>query len=260
MSLLKNSIIVDIYISYLNQLRDQTMKKLGLCVALGLSLSACAGGMNSGAMTGNTNQNNQYKVVTQYPVETAMLNIYAKERSQKLMAVVGSQNVLADIKVTPKGSMVFNNKQVQGTEINTITKSNNQVINQSVAINYFTLNPLVFHGFTDSSGEYSLSTQTTTIPKLANVGDSSPLITETVYSDSSQRKKIGIYNQEWSLTRDSNTTAWFCINSSENTLLASDPDGASAECYKINAKGDILDSKLTIKGPDSTEVINFISR
>ncbi|MBP2280521.1 hypothetical protein RCH20_000222 [Psychrobacter sp. PL15] len=233
------------------------MKKLGLCIALGLSLGACAGGINSGTMTGNVNQNN---VVTQYPVETAMLNIYVKERSQKLMAVVGNQNVLADIKVTPKGSMVFNNKQVQGTEINTITKSNNQVINQSVVINYFTLKPLVFQGFTDSSGEYSLSTQTTTIPKLAKVGDSSPLITETVYSDSSKRKKIGMYSQDWSLTRDTNNTAWFCINSSENTLLAFDPNGASVECYKINAKGDILDSRLTIKGPEGVGTINFTSR
>lgn len=220
------------------------MKALGLCIVAGLSLSACATGMNSGTTTGNANQ-----VVTQYPVETAILNIYTKERNQQLAAVVGNQNISAEIKVTPKGNMLFNNKQVQGSEINTITKSNNQVTNQSVAINYFTLNPLVFHGFTDSSGEYSLATQTSTIPKMAQVGDSNQLITENVYSDSSKRKKIGRYSQDWSLTRDSNNTAWFCINSSENALLDFDPKGATAECYKINARGDILTSKLTIKVP-----------
>jgi len=219
------------------------MKKLGLCIAVGLSLSACAS-MNNGTAVGNTGN-----VVTEYPVEAAMLNIYTKERSQKLMAVVDNQNISAEIKVTPKGSMVFNGKQVQGAEINTINKLNNQITNQSVAINYFTLNPLVFHGFTDSSGEYSLSTQTTTIPKMATVGDSSKLITENVYADNSMRKRIGTYSQDWSLTQDSNNTAWFCIETSENLLLSYDPDGASSECYKINARGDILDSKVTIRQP-----------
>lgn len=240
------------------------MTKLGLCVAVGLSLSACAGGVNSGTSVGNMNQNNQNNMVTQYPVEATMLNIYAKELSQKLVAVVDNQNLTADIKVTPKGNMLFNGQQVQGAEVNTINKSNNQIINQSVSINYFTLAPLVFHGFTDSSGEYSLATQTTTIPKMAKVGDSSALITENVYSDSSKRKQIGRYTQDWSLTQDSNRTAWFCINSSDNALLDFDPNGTTAECYKINAKGDILDSKLTIKVPTNngtgTETINFTSR
>ena len=161
-----------------------------------------------------------------------------------------------------RGSQVFNNQQVQGTEINTITKSNNQIINQSVSINYFTLNPLNFKGFTDSSGEYSIATQTTTIPKMAKVGDSSALITENVYSNSSKRQKIGLYTQSWALTPDSKNTAWFCIHNSVNALLAFDPKGTVAECYKINAKGDILNSKLTMTAPADygTNTITFIGR
>ncbi|MER2011559.1 MAG: hypothetical protein ABS881_04250, partial [Psychrobacter alimentarius] len=119
------------------------MKTLGLCTLAALSLSACATGMNGGT-TGNT-QNN---IVTQYPVEATLLNIYTKARSESLVATVGNQTATADIKVTPKGQMTYNNKTVQGTEINTINKVNNQVTNQSVAINYFTVDPLVFHGFT----------------------------------------------------------------------------------------------------------------
>ena len=233
------------------------MKRLGLLVAVSVGLSACAGGMNGGTMPGNSNN-----IVTQYPVEAAMLNIYTKARSQSLVATVGNQTASADIKVTPKGSMVFNNKQVQGAEVNTINKVNNQVTDQSVAINYFTLNPLVFHGFTDSSGKYSLSNQTTTIPKMATVGSSSKLITEDVYADRSMRQKIGTYNQDWSLTRDSNNTAWFCIETSGNLLLNNDPNGSSSECYKINARGDILDSKVTISQPstDGAKTITFTSQ
>ncbi len=233
------------------------MKKLGLLVAVSVGLSACAGGINGGTTADNSNN-----IVTQYPVEAAMLNIYTKAHSQSLVAIVGNQTASADIKVTPKGSMVFNNKQVQGAEVNTINKVNNQVTDQSVAINYFTLNPLVFHGFTDSSGKYSLSNQTTTIPKMATVGSSSKLITEDVYADSSMRKKIGTYNQDWSLIRDSNNTAWFCIETSGNLLLNNDPNGSSSECYKINARGDILDSKVTISQPSTNgaKTITFTSK
>ena len=237
------------------------MKKLGLLVAVSVGLSACAGGMNGGTTAGNSN-NNSNNIVTQYPVEAAMLNIYTKARSQSLVANVGNQTASADIKVTPKGSMVFNNKQVQGAEVNTINKVNNQVTDQSVAINYFTLNPLVFHGFTDSSGKYSLSNQTTTIPKMATVGASSKLIKEDVYADRNMRQKIGTYNQDWSLTRDSNNTAWFCIETSANLLLSNDPNGSSSECYKINARGNILDSKVTISQPSTNgaNTITFTSR
>ena len=237
------------------------MKKLGLIIAVSIGLSACASGMNGGTTAGNSN-NHSNNIVTQYPVEAAMLNIYTKARSQSLVANIGNQTASADIKVTPKGSMVFNNKQVQGAEVNTINKVNNQVTDQSVAINYFTLNPLVFHGFTDSSGKYSLSNQTTTIPKMATVGASSKLIKEDVYADRSMRQKIGTYNQDWSLTRDSNNTAWFCIETSANLLLSNDPNGSSSECYKINARGDILDSKVTISQPSTngSKTITFTSR
>lgn len=203
-------------------------------------------------MTGNTDQNNNAnRVVTQYPVEAAILNIYTKQRSDKLIATVGNQSVSAEIQVTPKGSMRFNNKAVQGAEVNTINKVNDRITDQSVAINYFTLNPLVFHGFTDSTGKYSLSNQTTVIPKIATVGDSSKLITENIYTNSSMRNKIGTYNQDWSLARDTNNTAWFCIETSGNLLLSSDPAGTSSECYKINAKGELLASKVTLNQPSS---------
>ncbi|MBH0007082.1 hypothetical protein [Psychrobacter sp. SWN149] len=234
------------------------MKTLGLCIVAGLGLSACASGIGGG-MTVNTNPNN---VVTQYPVETAMLNIYTKQRSEKLVAIVDNQSASADIQITPKGSLQFNNKAVQGAEVNTINKVNNRITNQSVAINYFTLNPLVFHGFTESTGTYSLSSQTTVIPKMATVGDSSKLMTETVYAGSSMRKKTGSYEQDWSLTRDTNSTAWLCIENSKNLSLSSDPIGSSSECYKINAKGDVLASKVTLSQPSAngTKTVVFTSQ
>ena len=160
-------------------------------------------GMNNSVVMNTPN-----KVVTQYPVETAMLNVYTRAYSD-------------------------------------------QVVDKSVGINYFTLEPLVFHSFTIDVGEYSIATQTKPIPKIASIDDSSTYLTEEVYSDSSKRKKIKAYTQTWSLKKESNSTAWLCIESSENLLLSYDPDGTSTECYKINAKGDILDSNVTINGDES---------
>ena len=226
------------------------MKQLGLGIiaGLGLSLSACV--TINGAPMGTTGDTTgDTTIVTQYPIEATMLNIYTKARSAKLMAVVNSQTATAEIKVTPKGAMLFNGKSVQGGEISTTSTLSGQVTNQAVATNYFTLNPLVFHGFTDNTGIYSLSTQTSSIPKSARVGESSTFVTDTVYTDQTMSRQLGVYEQTWSLTQDSHKTAWFCIGTSGNLLLNNDPDSASTECYNINAQGDILASKVIITQP-----------
>ena len=57
---------------------------------------------------------------------------------------------------------------------------------------------------------------------------------------------------------ESSNTAWLCIDTSANRLLSIDPDGATSECYKINAKGDILSSRLTLDMP--TQTIKFMSQ
>ena len=222
------------------------MKTLGLFTLAALGLSACATSTNNSVVMNTPN-----KVVTQYPVETAILNVYTRVYSDQLYTLVDEQLVVINTKVTPKGAMVFNNKQVQGAEMVAITTVNDQVVDKSVGVNYFTLEPLVFHGFTSDVGEYSIATQTKPIPKIASIDDSSTYLTEEVYSDSSKRKKIKTYTQTWSLKRESNSTAWLCIESSENLLLSYDPDGTSTECYKINARGDILDSNVTINSTEA---------
>ena len=231
------------------------MKALGLCILAALSLSACTTDVSNNAVVNKPLQ--IHKVVTQYPVETAILNVYTRAYSDQLYTLVDEQLVVINTKVTPKGAMVFNNKQVQGAEMVAITTVNDQVVDKSVGINYFTLEPLVFHGFTSDVGEYSIATQTKPIPKIASIDDSSTYLTEEVYSDSSKRKKIKTYTQTWSLKRESNSTAWLCIESSENLLLSYDPEGSSTECYKINARGDILDSNVTMNG-DETILFNSL--
>ncbi|MGO2213821.1 hypothetical protein ACTXJ2_12255 [Psychrobacter alimentarius] len=232
------------------------MKNLSLLIVAILSLSACTTAMSTGITSNNSNQ-----TVIEFPVETAMNNIYTKTRSEDLSTVMYGLKMAKEFTVMPKGTAVFNNQQVQSAEVVTVSKVEGQVVDKSVGVNYFTLDPLVFHGFTKDSGEYSIATQSAAIPKVASVGDSSTYLTENVYSDSSKSQQVEKFTQAWSLTQATRDTAWLRITSSENLLVGSEPDGTVDQYYRINSKGDLLNSELnfTYSTPDGFEIIAYMS-
>ena len=215
------------------------MKKLALLIVVGLSLIACTTGMNTGIKSNNGSQ-----TVTKFPVETALLNIYTKARTDTLIEANDNQNTVFDIKVVPKGATVFNNQQVKGAETTYTIKSNGIIDQQLISVNYYTLNPTKFYGFTNSLGQYSVANQIADIPKMAAIGESSKLIIENVYSDSKKDVLVDSYTQTWSLSRAGKDTAWFCIIALANPI-SRDPNSENSECYLINAQGDLLKSKLT---------------
>ena len=232
------------------------MKTIALCLLASLALSACTTAINTEITSNNSNQ-----TVIEFPVETAMINIYTETRSEDLSTVMYDLKMAKEFTVMPKGKTVFNNQQVQSAEVVTLSKVEGQVVDKSVGVNYFTLNPLVFHGFTKDSGEYSIATQSATIPKVATVGDSSTYLTENVYSDSSKSQQVEKFTQAWSLTQATRDTAWLRITSSENLLVGSEPDGTVDQYYRINSKGDLLNSELnfTYSTPDGFEIIAYMS-
>lgn len=232
------------------------MKTIALCLLASLALSACTTAINTEITSNNSSQ-----TVTEFPVETAMNNIYTKTRSEDLSTVMYGLKMAKEFTVMPKGTTVFNNQQVQSAGVVTVSKVEGQVVDKSVGVNYFTLNPLVFHGFTKDSGEYSIAIQSATIPKVASVGDSSTYLTENVYSDSSKSQQVEKFTQAWSLTQATRDTAWLRITSSENLLVGSEPDGTVDQYYRINSKGDLLNSELsfTYSTPDGFEVIAYMS-
>ena len=229
------------------------MKTLAVAAIAGLGLSACVS-MNSGSMS----QNAANQTVTQFPIEMALINIYAKPSNETLYSAIEGIAVEVNFKTTPKGAVMFNGQRVQSSEVVATTKILGEIIDKSVGANYYTLDPLVFRGFT-SDDEYSVATQMASIPKMSAVGSSNTYLTENVYSDSSKRSLINRYTQTWTLASASNNSAWLCINSSTNLLLADDSDGTVSECYKINQQGDILDSKIdnSYHSDEGMVTINF---
>lgn len=235
------------------------MKTSALTAALlvGLSVTACT--TNSASI--DKTEVNVNSSVSQFPVETVFLNIYAKASNETLHGTVDGVPVALVFETIPKGSMMFNGQRVQGSATIATTKISGNNVDISEGINYFTLNPLVFRGYT-SENEYSIATQNATIPKMARIGDSSTFLTENVYSDSTKREKINSYTQAWSLKPASKNMAWMCIESSENKLLDYDPDGITEDCYKINAKGDILDSQIKniYTTDEGVQVLTFVRK
>ena len=232
------------------------MKVLAVAVIAGLSLSACVSMNNESMSQNDASKANQ--AVTQFPIEMALINIYVKPSNETLYSTVEGIAVEVNFETTPKGTVMFDGQRVQSSEAIATTKILGEIIDKSVGANYYTIDPLVFRGFT-SDDEYSVATQMASVPKMAAIGSSSTYLTENVYSDSSKRSLINRYTQTWTLASASNNSAWLCINSSTNLLLADDPDGTVSECYKINQQGDILDSKIDNSYPsdEGMVTINF---
>ena len=185
--------------------------------------------------------------MNQLLIKTALLNIYTRERSRTLSAIVYGPKDSIEIKVIPKGSLTFENQPVQGTEQRFTYRYDDEVIEESDGINYFTLNHLTFYGFIKPLGEYSVATQTEVIPKIASIDYSRQFITERIYTDSSKKIPVNFYNLTWSLLRASASTAWLLIDIEiyEN----------SSECYQIDTYEDIPQSKKTLQY--LVEIINL---
>lgn len=217
------------------------MQALGLSALLAAMLGVFTGGVDSDVVNANN------RVVTQYPVETAMTNIYNVKFSDTLYGRIGDQPLVIKYKVTPQAEAEFNNQRVQSAKVVGSISQNDSVVTNISRTNYFTLQPFKLRGYID--GEYWLATQPASLPKMAHIGDSELFATQVGYTDSSQREKISTYTLTWSLSQAENNTAWLCEDSSPNLLLDYDPDGSAAECFKINANGDILESKVIISLP-----------
>ena len=220
------------------------MKTLGLCILAALSLSACTTGMNSSVLTSLTN-----KIVTQYPVERALINIYSKLSNDTLHIVDDKRQLASQLVTSPLGMVTFNGQPVHASRMTSTIYVDNQNVNTSIEDNYYTFDPLVFHGFSGAE-RYSITSQTQDIPKVATLGDFSTFLTENVYTDSSLNKKMGTYLKAWSLSKATNNRAWLCISRSANKLVATDA-GTPVDCYVINPHGKVLDKRIEYTYPTS---------
>lgn len=213
------------------------IKAAAACLLASLALSAHAAEIKTSSSFDNADQ-----VVNQFPVETAMINIYSKKRLDTLSVLIEGEPTVIKTRVMPKENTIFNRHQVRSAATSHLLSSAKEADFEITSIYYFTLNPLKFYGFTDSLDNYAITTQTADIPKLASVGDSSEFAIDSIYTDSSQDTRLSTYTKTWALSRASNDTAWLCIDTSAD-LISGDPNNTTSNCYSINTQGKLLDNK-----------------
>ena len=213
------------------------MRNLAVLITVGLSLSACATGMSTEIKSSHSSQK-----VTEYPVERALINIYSKSSNHTLYIVDDKFQLASQLVTLPLGIVTFNGQPVHASRMTSTIYVDNQNVNTSIEDNYYTFDPLVFHGFSGTE-RYSITSQTQNIPKVATLGDFSTFLTENVYTDSSLNKKMGTYFKTWSLSKATSNSAWLCISRSANSLVATDA-GTPANCYIINPHGKVLDKRI----------------
>ena len=231
------------------------MKTLGLLILIGLSVSAHAVDAKTSSSFDNINQ-----MMNQFPVETAMANIYSQERLETLSVIIEGEPTVIKTRVIPKENTMFNNDKVRSAATSHLITSAKEADFEITSTYYFTLNPLKFYGFTNNLDDYAITTQTADIPKLANIGDSSEFAVDNIYTDSTQNTRFSTYTKTWALSRANNNTAWLCIDTSAD-LLSDDPDNTTSNCYSIDTQGELLSSKSsysysTIEG---VKTISYIS-
>ena len=218
------------------------MKTLGLCLLATLSLGACTTGISSSMLTSHAN-----KMITQYPIERALINIYSKPSNYTSYLVDDQLQLAVQVVTLPLGTVTFDGKPVHASRITSTIYIDNQNVNTSIEDNYYSFDPLVFHGFSGAE-RYAITSQTQSVPKVATVGDFSTFLTENVYTDSSLNKKIGTYLKAWSLSKATNNSAWLCISRSANILVATDA-GTPVNCYVIDPHGKVLDKRVEYTYP-----------
>lgn len=231
------------------------MKTLGLLICAGLSLSAHAVEIKTSSSFDKVGQ-----MVNQFPVETAMVNIYNQKRSETLSVVIEGEPTIIKTRVIPKENTIFDNHKVRSAATSHLITSAKETDFEITSIYYFTLNPLKFYGFTNNLDDYAITTQTADIPKWASVGDSSEFAIDSIYTDSSQSTRFNTYTKTWALSRANHDTAWLCINTSAY-VLSDDPNYTTSNCYSIDTQGELLSSKSTYSYStiEGVKTVSYIS-
>jgi hypothetical protein len=128
---------------------------------------------------------------------------------------------------------------------NTVTATKNGAFAGNATSNgFFSVNPLTIKGSTHSDGTYAVASQQTALPTAATVGQTGAFYNSTNYASSSKTSVVSTAVATWSLEADTANTAFACINTS--TSFSNGSRSAEADCYKINAAGQIIGGKVTL--------------
>lgn len=161
-----------------------------------------------------------------------------------LTATSGADTYTLSLSIQPQADAAFEGTTYKQAR-QTVTVNRNGAFAASGFSNvFFSLNPVTIRGAVDSDGEYSVYSQQTALPTAATVGQTGAVHFVTAYTSSAKTTVVSTQTVTWSLEADTATTAFACLNSSATFTNGSRV--AEADCYKIDAAGQVLGAKATI--------------
>lgn len=212
--------------------------------------------VNDGTMNFTINGVNASKVITrqvwrtspattQFPISSALSPIYQSSYNVTLSAQYGTNTFTIQMSQTPGAASIFEG-QPASTVFLTGTVSVNGVVAGTInGKEYYNTSPFEQLGYVDPSNEqYQVYANQQTLPAYATVGQSGPLDTSTTYTDSSKSVVYAADTETWSLSSDTPTTAWACINDTQ-TVVGSALTVITT-CYKIDTTGNVLAMTITM--------------
>jgi hypothetical protein len=140
-------------------------------------------------------------------------------------------------------------------EIRTMTLNGGVVSTDTTDI-YFSLNPYVPRGAKYSDGSYAVQFGITGfLPSSARVGETGPLGTLSVYTDSGKTILKSTTQSSWTMEAGTANTAYGCINGIERDTMGTFV-GSTASCYRIDTGGNVLGLRFTINLSGKTLVFH----
>ncbi len=213
-------------------------RSVGALLSLGsmLVLGACGGGGSSAPPAPS---------VTTFPVAGAISSYVQASHTFNLSTTSNGNTFTAALTYTPGPSATFQGQTTASAMRSTTINQNGSLLASGSDTSYFIASPYQQIGSVNSSGQYTIDANPQPLPATASIGQNGPYDTQTTYSDSTLATPVSTSVNTWSLASASSTTAWLCANSA--TTPVSGTPFNEADCYQIDASGNVLGLKVTLQ-------------
>lgn len=202
-----------------------------LIASLAVLLSACGGG-------GSSSSSSAPPSTAQYPVDSAYSAVAQMNQAYNLTSILGNNTYTLKVTYVPGAMSSFNGVPAYTATRTAVLSEDGVLITDDVETEYFTISPYFPLGAINTNGQVTVDTNQTPLPVFATEGQSNLYDTNTTYTDNTLTTIYSIASSTWSLSPDTSTTAFSCINM-VGTIIGV---GATSEsdCYQIDESGNVL--------------------
>jgi hypothetical protein len=201
-------------------------------LAVAGTLGGCGGGDNPSDSTDN---------VATYPVAGLITTLFTTENNMLYNgfldpATRGGYGFTTSLKPLT-GTTTFEGATVKSSAVTTSVDHNGRIVDTSVALVYYTTDPLVWVGMIDAQGVYSVHTQQAALPATAPAGSKGAWLKSTDYTSAAKSTVKQTTLVSWSVNpSDKAGSAWVCLNFTVETAAPV----SNASCILTNSTGQAL--------------------